>query len=57
MPLSGSQPCLAEFSAKFCGRFPSRPYRVELLLELLVGVVDTELFEAIHFKSFKPAKQ
>ena len=28
-------------------------YLTELLLQLLVGIVDTELFEAVHFECFK----
>ena len=29
------------------------PYLTELLLQLLIGIVDTELFEAVHFERLK----
>lgn len=32
-------------------------YRIELLLKLLVGVVDAELFKTVHVECLKPAKK
>lgn len=34
----------------------SPTYQVELLLELLVGIVNTKLLKAVHFKGLKPAE-
>lgn len=31
------------------------PHRVELLLQLLVGIVDAELFKAVHLEGLEPA--
>lgn len=35
----------------------NQAYRVELLLELLIRIVDTKLLKAVHLKRLKPAEQ
>lgn len=32
----------------------TKPYQVELLLKLLIGIIDAKLFKAVHIKCFKP---